>query len=192
MAGSTFYIDDSFEELAPQALLERLEKEGIQVTQQTLRNWERNGLISKPARGARYGGRWTVYSEYVLPECYAAYMLLSEKSIPKFPIPLLAKARELNYYHPEGFPLKPAKSAEINTKFGIVKITDEYINPLIVKWTDAPQIEIDNLYKRFMEFKGENNYDTLLDFHLLVSAQLLWFKFFYEGASKFWIHKQNK
>ena len=83
-------------------LLEMLEQAGMGITKQTLRNYERDGLITPPTRGAKYKGRWTCYASIVPAECYAAFMLLNTRSrgeegneMPKLSAKLIAKGRSI-------------------------------------------------------------------------------------------------
>lgn len=58
------------------ALMERLKRKNIHTTAQTLRDWERMGIILPPYRGETMRGRKAEYSEFVLAECFAANHLV--------------------------------------------------------------------------------------------------------------------
>ena len=65
-----------YELIMQSELVERLHQEGMKITSQTLRNWEKNELIVPPVRKDNHvSGRSSFYYDYVLAECYAVYNL---------------------------------------------------------------------------------------------------------------------
>ncbi|MBE6106935.1 hypothetical protein [Anaerovibrio lipolyticus] len=65
-----------YELITQSELVERLHQEGMKITSQTLRNWEKNELIVPPVRKDNHvSGRSAFYYDYVLAECYAVYNL---------------------------------------------------------------------------------------------------------------------
>ena len=131
-------------------MLQRLAAVDFVVTMQSLRNWEKDGLVTPPFRTSGYGGRQTYYSEYALAECYAAHMLLhvlpkkiQDKSIPKFSIEMLAAAR--------------AKCGSC-------------------EWKDIDSRDLAKELCNQIKLK-DNSIDAMLDFCLALSADFLWFKY---------------
>lgn len=201
-----------YRELTQPELLERLEEKGFKVSSQTIRNWETAKLITKPTRGSRYGGRWVVYSEYVLIECYAAYHLLSinarrgsalyeVKCSPE----LLALARQNCRFHPQGLPPQPQDASYYdiietpnNQKKLVschppiyegekstlrVTITDERISA----YPDAPHshhLHWDEPFPFSIDLK-EHSFFSALETAALLTAELLWFKYLCQGAAVF-------
>ena len=61
------YDENAYAKITPAEILERLEHAGIRVTSQTLRNWEKYGLITPAVRkNNKLRGRSAFYYEYVL------------------------------------------------------------------------------------------------------------------------------
>ena len=175
--------------LGTQEVLGRLAKVGINITAQTLRNWERDQLITSPTRGAGYGGKWSEYPNYVLAECYAAHMLLQvlpkkiiDKDVPKFSVKLLAEARA-NCEHRQSKPYDAAETlSRYNSgfKFGKAVVTD-----MPIKWSEMPKIELSNEYVIFANKAGQNTFETMLQFTTKKSAELFWLKYYSEGLKIF-------
>lgn len=65
--------------MTPDEVIDRLAAESIILSRQTLRRYEKQELIGKPKRGSggRGVGRWTEYDKSVLPEVFAAWLLLN-------------------------------------------------------------------------------------------------------------------
>ena len=119
---------------------------------------------------------------YVLPKQQI------DKSIPKFSTVMLAKARQSCPYPPKTLPARPIDNSRIvdSSKQLDITITDEVILTESFSWTDPPNEKIDDLYDNFAKEKRGNTFDTLLEFSLLMSVRLLWFKYLCEGAGRFW------
>lgn len=60
-------------------LLQRLSKQGISITSQTLRSWEKANVILPSQKEPGVAGRTALYSEFTLAECYAARKMLQGK-----------------------------------------------------------------------------------------------------------------
>lgn len=175
--------------LGTQDVLGRLAEAGINITAQTLRNWERDKLITSPARGAGYGGKWSEYPSYVLAECYAAHMLLQvlpkkiiDKDVPKFSVKLLAEARA-NCEHQQS---KPYDAAEILNRYNFgFKVGKAVVATVPINWNDNPKVELSNEYVVFANKVGQNTFDTMLQFTTKKSAELFWLKYYSQGLKIF-------
>lgn len=175
-----------YSELSPQEVLSRLTAAGVNVTLQTLRNWEADRLITPPIRGSGYGGRWTKYFEYVLAECYAAHMLLHvlpkkmmDKSTPKYSPEMLAHARATCRFHPSGWPERPISETIRLHHLADGVMAKDY------RWDDPPQIDLTQEYSNLAETKKSDSFETLLEYTTKLSAELMWFKYLTEGAKAF-------
>lgn len=185
--------ESSCKVLGSQEMLDRLAQVGINVTIQTLRNWERQRLITPPERGGGYGGKWSNYAESVLAECYAAHMLLQvlpktkmDRTIPKFSAEMLAHARANCRFLPPGLTFPHIKSTFLMEKIGAkVTIQDEFFERRPVHWASKPDIDLSDDYLKQVKFSGQESFDTMLECVMRLTAELLWFKFLSEGAGKF-------
>jgi|GEM_PF-3964697 len=191
------YYEGNLTTLESPEMLQRLAQGGIVVTSQTLRNWERDGLITPPERGGGYKGKWTKYSELALAECYAAHMLLqvltknqSAQTIPKFSAAQLSKARLNCRFYPHGIE-KPQLATEYFLKKPCAKATicEEVIVGTAINWEDAPKFSLDREYALLANASGQNSFEMLLQFTMQLTAELLWGKYLAEGAKKFQLVK---
>lgn len=129
------YVWDSQE-----GFLNKLSAVDIKITAETLRNWERKGLITPPRRSGQSKGRRVEYSDYALAETFAVYNLTGAQlsfqiselnlSVPKFTLAQLAVARNVllkhNYYVPH-FPKPPKASGSTGYfDFTAVGLFDAY------------------------------------------------------------------
>ena len=73
--------DDSYPLLSQQAFLKRLSDCGINITSQTLRNWEQHNLLTPQSRSGQpeKKGLRVSYSEFALAEAFAVYSLSNSK-----------------------------------------------------------------------------------------------------------------
>lgn len=177
-----------YEELLQPELMERLAEAGIKVTTQTLRNWERSGLIIPPRREGGRGGKKSFYSEYVLAECYAANMLLQEKLIvgtgivlPRVSAESLSKARKSCRYYPLQYPCPPRDQHiyyydQKNNSKTQVAIRNETIKKIPADYQAVPEQGGMEAFKNYEE-KMIHYYSEFL--------QLLWFRFITEGCEQF-------
>ena len=124
------YDENAYAKITPAEILERLEHAGIRVTSQTLRNWEKYGLITPAVRkNNKLRGRSAFYYEYVLAECYAVYQLShgvefsrTMPPVPKFSMAHIQIARQIFYEQYagriRGYPPAPKQFApELNNNF---------------------------------------------------------------------------
>lgn len=191
------YYEGNLTTLGSPEMLQRLAQGGIAITSQTLRNWERDGLITPPERGGGYKGKWTKYSEFALAECYAAHMLLqvltksqSEQTIPKFSAAQLSKARMNCRFYPSGIEKPNLATDYLLKKTGSkATIREESIVGTAINWEDEPKFSLDNEYVLLAKASGQNSFETLLKFTMQLTAELLWFKYLTEGARKFQLVK---
>lgn len=176
-----------YKELLQPELMERLAEAGIKVTTQTLRNWERSGLIIPPRREGGRGGKKSLYCEYVLAECYAANMLLQEKLIvgtgvvlPRVSAEALSKAREFCRYYPQQYPCPPRDQHiyyhGMNNSGTKVAIINETIKRLPADYQAIPAAG---------EVKAFKDYEEKMIHYYSEFLQLLWFRFITEGCEQF-------
>ena len=117
----------AYEWCSQEDFLKRLSDEGISVTSQTCRNWERNNLITPPRRVKMAEGRRVEYCEYALAESFAVYYLTTtpmmmtisgmELQLPRFSLKHLSLARQKfceEHYRVLGYPEPPAASYRIH------------------------------------------------------------------------------
>ena len=73
--------DDSYSLLSQQEFLKRLADRGINITSQTLRNWEQHNLLTPQSRSGQpeKKGLRVSYSEFALAEAFAIYSLSNSK-----------------------------------------------------------------------------------------------------------------
>lgn len=64
---------------AQRELLELLNREGVTLKYQSLRNYELQHLVTHPERGAGYGGKWAVYGLEAAAEAATAWRLMHGK-----------------------------------------------------------------------------------------------------------------
>ena len=178
-------------------MLNRLAQVGINVTIQTLRNWERQKLITPPERGGGYCGKWSDYAESALAECYAAHMLLQVLprrkmggNIPKFSAEMLAHARANCRFLPLGLIFPAVKSRYFMEETGAdIRIYDEFFAGRPALWESKPGIDLNEDYINHMKVSGHDSFDTMLEYATRLTAELLWFKFLSEGAEKLKLSK---
>lgn len=186
-------INNSFSEknevLGTQEVLAHLAEAGVNITAQTLRNWERDQLITSPKRGAGYGGKWSEYPRHVLAECYAAHMLLQvlpkkiiDKDVPKFSVKQLAEARTncKNRLSKKYNVAENLSSYNSGMKFGEPVVANVTIN-----WENMPKIELSKEYAVFVNQAGRNTFETMLQFTTKKSAELFWQKYYFQGLKIF-------
>ena len=79
------YKRSSYSPIFQRDFLDRLSDHDINITSQTLRNWQRNNLLTILSRSGQSGkkGLQVVYSEFALTEAFAVYSLVSAKLLFK-------------------------------------------------------------------------------------------------------------
>lgn len=176
-----------YEELSQPELMDRLSESGIQLTTQTLRNWERNHLIIPPRREGGRGGKKSIYCEYVLAECYASHKLLQDKDfiekgllLPRINAETLSQARKDCEYYPVHFPCPPSDEhlyyvnrGETSLK---VTITEDGIRKIPCDYNSAPKKE---------NLPSFENHEAKLVYHYKEFLQLLWFRYVSAGCEEF-------
>ncbi|VBB06425.1 Hypothetical protein LUCI_1657 [Lucifera butyrica] len=62
--------------MSPDEITGELKKLGVVISNRTLFNYERWGLIPRAERGAQRGGKWTDYPRHTIVEAYVAWAFL--------------------------------------------------------------------------------------------------------------------
>ena len=177
-------------------VLGELAKAGVEITSQTLRNWEKYDLLIPPRRSGQLGGRKSEYCEFSLAEAFAAYKLTqsnfdlrisnSSISLPKFSLAQLSLARKKNWevgnfvpYYPnppkygEGVrhyndPFSDDAELQKNLPDPNFRIRNKKIEPVVHKKADIGK-----------------NIEEILQYNFFQSLYIAWFYALCLGCEKF-------
>lgn len=161
---------------------------GIDITAQTLRNWERHNLITPPDRkihsDKRRAGRSAEYYRSALAEAYAVYKLTKEGltlpqdqiPLPKFSLTHVAIARAVFYNSGFSIPNFPSLFDK-----------SEKVNQILVKKVPAMEFDIDPIDGRIHQKeipKVWENSEQYLRYMFYQQLYAAWYYSLREGCEK--------